>query len=371
MLESFGPRQFEYNPRHESLLAVGTVTGEVLVVDHDRGVPIGSFSRAGRSPRDAILGVSWLSSRPDVFVTGSAKGLTRVHRVRTGPSLCGDLDAMSDAAAPSKERWLESLTWQSARGLPSGEVVDEASWRATMGCAPAPNECHITSTTLSQYADLTSVHVNSTDEKLLCSGYSNDVSVYDIETGKRAVHFRSAHTAHINIARFAHESPNVMATSSFDKTIKVWDLRTPKRPNYTIKSERGFVMIAFSPNDLTLLGSAVDNEVTLFSSMDGRRLLGLDAARTGNRDNYTRSYFMDGGDVIVCGSSEQRTLRYFCAHTGEFLDSTELFPGRSHSSLFVQSLRGSPHRQGESVVLVNHRDSAHGLCMIKTRRMTG
>ncbi|CAE7931173.1 unnamed protein product, partial [Symbiodinium sp. KB8] len=95
---------------------------------------------------------------------------------------------MSDAAAPSKERWLESLTWQSARGLPSGEVVDEASWRATMGCAPAPNECHITSTTLSQYADLTSVHVNSTDEKLLCSGYSNDVSVYDIETGKRVSH---------------------------------------------------------------------------------------------------------------------------------------------------------------------------------------
>ncbi len=73
---------------------------------------------------------------------------------------------------------------------------------------------------------------------------------------------------------------------------QVWDLRTPKRPNYTIKSERGFVMIAFSPNDLTLLGSAVDNEVTLFSSMDGRRLLGLDAARTGNRDNYTRSYFV-------------------------------------------------------------------------------
>lgn len=39
----------------------------------------------------------------------------------------------------------------------------------------------------------------------------------------QAVHFPSAHTAHINIARFAHESPNVMATSSFDKTIKVRD----------------------------------------------------------------------------------------------------------------------------------------------------
>jgi len=79
---------------------------------------------------------------------------------------------------------------------------------------------------------------------------------------------------------------------------------------------------------------------------------------------------MDGGDVIVCGSSEEDLLRFYDAHTGEFLDAAALHAGRDQPSLFVQSLRGSPHRNGEVLALTNYRDSAHTLQMVKTNRMT-
>jgi len=171
--------------------------------------------RPSRS-RDAILGVAWLRSRPDVFLTGSGNGLTRVNRVRFGPG--GPITA---AEADPKDAWLEGLTPRSCRGLASGEVVRETSWRDAMGEEPGAGECHIVSTVLSKFSSLTSVHINATDERLVCSGYGKEVSVYDVETGRLARTFKGAHTKHINIARFAHDSPHLLATSSFDKTVKV------------------------------------------------------------------------------------------------------------------------------------------------------
>lgn len=51
-------------------------------------------------------------------------------------------------------------------------------------------------------------------------------------------------------------------------------------------------MITFSPDDVSILASAVDNDVSAFSALDGRKLFALDAPRTGSPDNYSRSYFV-------------------------------------------------------------------------------
>ena len=84
------------------------------------------------------------------------------------------------------------------------------------------------------FDELTSVHVNGDDSRVLASGYSKDVRVYDMATASLVRTFADIHSEHINISRFTHHSPTIFATSSFDKTVKVWDTRLPgRRPIYT------------------------------------------------------------------------------------------------------------------------------------------
>lgn len=122
--------------------------------------------------------------------------------------------------------------------------------------------CSSSVATFDDFEQLTSLHVNSTDNQLLASGYSKGVALYDIASGRRIQQFTNIHQEPINVAKFAHHSPYMFATSSFDHDVKMWDLRqNPMRPCYTASSSRGNVMVCFSPDDLYLLVSAVDNEV--------------------------------------------------------------------------------------------------------------
>lgn len=114
-----------------------------------------------------------------------------------------------------------------------------------------------------EFDQLTSVHVNSTDELFLASGYSKNIALYDITSGRRLQVFTDMHQEHINVVKFSNHSPSIFATSSFDQDVKLWDLRQkPIQPCYTASSSKGNVMVCFSPDDHYLLVSAVDNEVT-------------------------------------------------------------------------------------------------------------
>lgn len=337
---SFRPRQFEYHPIHENVMVFGTLDGEVVVADHENNRALCADFDLELDQGDAILGLCWLHDGSNRFVCGSSQGVL----------------ALCDAR------------WNDGGGVPD---AGDGSAPHTSGGAggAAAGGAHAVVRLFERFDELTSVHVNSNDQFLLASGYSSSVRLYDLGTGKLAREFAGIHTDHINITRFAHHSPNLFATSSFDRTIKVWDLRVrDRKPNYTCRSDKGNVILCFSPDDLYLLTSAVDNEIRQYTVQDGREHLHLDVAKTGRNDNYTRSYYMNGGDVIVSGSSEERVLRLHCAHTGELLHAAELYPGRKSPLLYIQSLRGNPHKDHEFAVLCNYRDSAFPLEIVKMKQ---
>lgn len=80
-----------------------------------------------------------------------------------------------------------------------------------------------------EFPKLTSIHGNCEDQFVLVSGYSHDVRLYDLETGAVVRTYEGIHQDHINISRFANQSPHLFATSSFDRKMKLWDLRCKVR----------------------------------------------------------------------------------------------------------------------------------------------
>jgi WD40 repeat protein len=202
------PRQFEYHPSNNELL-FGTLGGYVYNVDlaTDSIVNLGNYGSDDKV--DSILGLCWLKNSSSKFIVGSSSG--RVS--------CGDKRFGIDGLIPGR----------------SPSVVKEYE----------------------QYDKLTCVHINSSNDYILASGYSRDARIYDLETGKVLHEYIEAHENHINISRFSNHSPNLFTTSSFDGTAKSWDIRmSSQKAIYTMQCDSGIVTISYSPDDSFILGQS-------------------------------------------------------------------------------------------------------------------
>ncbi|KAL8541533.1 hypothetical protein ACS0TY_002707 [Phlomoides rotata] len=296
------PRQFEYHPTDSSLMVFGTLDGEVIVINHESDKIISYIPSLGAM--NSVLGLCWLKKYPSKIIAGSDNGTLRLYDIQHFPT--------------------------TNRGMyqSRGSVIFD------------------------EFDQLTSVHVNSTDEKFLASGYSRNVALYDISSGRRLQVFADMHQEHINVVKFSNHSPSLFATSSFDQHVKMWDIRqNPTQPCYTASSSRGNVMVCFSPDDHYLLVSAVDNEVKQLLAVDGRLHLDFGIASTGSSQNYTRSYYMNGRDYVISGSCDEHVVRICCANTGKRLRDVSLEGKGGGASMFVQSLRGDPFRDFNMSIL--------------------
>jgi len=206
-----------------------------------------------------------------------------------------------------------------------------------------------------KFSQLTSLHINSDDRKFVVSGFSNDVCLYDVETGV-CDKFPALHEQQINVVKFANHDPNIFATSSFDKGIKLFDLRAGvSKPVFSRQSDNGNVMVCFSYDDKYILSSAINNEVRQYNTVDGSLDIKFDIQKRCTQYNYTRSYYLNGRDYIIVGSCEESSVRIYSALTGKFLRDVDFASPNLRYTTYCQSLRGDPLNDFNfSVLLSRH-----------------
>eukprot|EP01004_Peranema_trichophorum_P003710 NODE_2682_length_1519_cov_40.612464_g2310_i0.p1 GENE.NODE_2682_length_1519_cov_40.612464_g2310_i0~~NODE_2682_length_1519_cov_40.612464_g2310_i0.p1 ORF type:complete len:374 (-),score=61.42 NODE_2682_length_1519_cov_40.612464_g2310_i0:396-1382(-) len=304
---AYRPRQFEYHPTIPSYLLVGSMVGTIHLYNQYTNTHLMETPLID-DPNNAshnILGLCWLNGQWDKFLAGSDQG---------------QISLFSFTADGQHQ----------------------------------PRRLY----TYPKFDKLTCLHINSSDDRFLTSGYGNDVQLYNLCDGSVERTLPSLHSKHINVLKFAHQTPWLFVTSSFDRTVKLWDIRMDCRVPITVReSENGNVTCCFSDDDRTLLASAIDNEVRLYDiRMDLIRK--FDIPQRKSNTNYTRSYFLNSSDYILVGSYEEDCVHILNTYTGKKLNDVQIdYPNNSQrTDINIQSLRGDPHHPFNFSVLVAYRD---------------
>lgn len=73
------------------------------------------------------------------------------------------------------------------------------------------------------------------------------------------------------------------------------------------------------PLKIKFLFLGIYYQVKQLLSVDGRLHTDFGIASSGSAHNYTRSYYMNGRDYIISGSSDEHVVRICCAQTGRRL----------------------------------------------------
>ena len=132
-------------------------------------------------------------------------------------------------------------------------------------------------------AELSSLSVNCTDDYVAISGFSKDIALYDVYTGSCVNVVRNVHNDWVNIVRFANQSPHILASASFDQTLKLFDLRCGldgDRPIRSYHNNSMNVMCNFSPDDRNILLSGGQNNNCLSGHLAARLVdCGLEGPR--------------------------------------------------------------------------------------------
>lgn len=161
---------------------------------------------------------------------------------------------------------------------------------------------------------------------------------------------QNIHSNNVNVAKFAHKNPWLFSTSCIDGSIKIFDVRMPDLVNNHIfegKTKNPCLMVCFSPDDRYVLSSSEDNEICQWDVNERRMDLNIDhlpKRLTGK--NYSRSYYMSHGKLIITGSVDQGQIFVTSSVDGKLVREIELgdIPGQPTYAKAVkcQSLRGDP-----------------------------
>jgi len=141
------------------------------------------------------------------------------------------------------------------------------------------------------------------DGSLIASGVNNDVKLYEAATGKELATL-GGHTDRVNPNSEFSPDGSLLATCSYDHTIRLWDAAR-RQVRLVLRGHSDCVPgVAFSPDGKLLASASWDHTVRLWDVASGRE----HAVLSGHTDKVDSVAFAPDGKLLASGSWD-RTIK--------------------------------------------------------------
>ena len=214
---------------------------------------------------------------------------------------------------------------------------------------------------------------NSVGEVLASGSFDDTIKLWNVKTGK-LLQTLEGNSHSVNSVAYSPDGQTLasggsisyqelirlkyspdLASGSYDQSIKLWDVKTGKLLQ-TLKDDSGSVKsVAYSPDGQTLASGSRDNTIKLWDVKTGKLLQTLE----GHSSSVKSVAYSPDGQTLASGSWDN-TIKLWNVKTGNLLQTLE-----GHSS-WVNSVAYSPDGQ---TVASGSRDSTIKLWNVKTGKL--
>ncbi len=177
--------------------------------------------------------------------------------------------------------------------------------------------------------DVRSVTYSPDGSKIASGSFDKTIRIWDVKT-KSEIKTLKGHTLYVNCVSYSPDGTKIASASS-DKTIKIWDANTGAEIK-TLKGHTDWIYgVCFSPDGTKIASGSSDKMIKIWDVSTGTEIKNL----TGHNDwVYSVSFCPDGN--TLASSSEDNTIKLWDVNTG-----SEIFTLTGHTS-YILSVSFSP-----------------------------
>ncbi|KAI4635260.1 uncharacterized protein J4E87_000210 [Alternaria ethzedia] len=108
--------------------------------------------------------------------------------------------------------------------------------------------------------EVLSIHVNSANDKFVSTGRDKTVFLWDVQTAQ-TIRRWTGHAGRVNRGVFGGESDSIIATGSFDGTVRIWDTKSNAyKPIMTLSDAKDSISDV-AVHDADIIAASVDGRV--------------------------------------------------------------------------------------------------------------